>query len=155
MGIFYFLVPKRGLEPPRLAALPPQGSASANFATWAQTTMCTIRLFFTFQVFIFFFMTISFFRLVIEIFSDELFGSSLSSKTKSKSESQTHRCNKTYKNRTNKVFRDDLKWTCIYLIYRNGESKKQYHDSGNLSQYKSCPRIFKIYSTKNNRIRAA
>src|SRR3569623_3852569 len=29
------LVPKRGLEPPRLASLPPQGSASTNSATWA------------------------------------------------------------------------------------------------------------------------
>src|SRR5688572_18248276 len=29
------MVPKGGLEPPRLTALPPQGSASTNSATWA------------------------------------------------------------------------------------------------------------------------
>src|SRR5690606_18400345 len=29
------LVPKGGLEPPRLSSLPPQGSASTNSATWA------------------------------------------------------------------------------------------------------------------------
>ena len=32
------MVPKTGLEPARLAALPPQGSASTNFATWAHKT---------------------------------------------------------------------------------------------------------------------
>src|SRR5690606_3005165 len=31
------LVPKRGLEPLRLSSLPPQGSASTNSATWAET----------------------------------------------------------------------------------------------------------------------
>ena len=30
------VVPKGGLEPPRLTALPPQGSASTNSATWAR-----------------------------------------------------------------------------------------------------------------------
>ena len=29
------LVPRRGLEPPHLAALVPETSASTNFATWA------------------------------------------------------------------------------------------------------------------------
>src|SRR6185312_15299988 len=29
------MVPKRGLEPPRVSPLPPQGSASTNSATWA------------------------------------------------------------------------------------------------------------------------
>jgi hypothetical protein len=29
------LVPRKGLEPSRLAALPPEGSASTNSATWA------------------------------------------------------------------------------------------------------------------------
>lgn len=44
------MVPKRGLEPPCLAALPPQGSASANFATWAH---CKVyyKNFFTFSSF--------------------------------------------------------------------------------------------------------
>src|SRR5690606_34731417 len=32
------LVPKRGLEPLRLSSLPPQGSASTNSATWAETS---------------------------------------------------------------------------------------------------------------------
>src|SRR6476659_3519920 len=32
-----YMVPKGGLEPPRLASLPPQGSASTNSATWAKT----------------------------------------------------------------------------------------------------------------------
>ena len=31
----YFVVPRRGLEPPRLAALVPETSASTNSATWA------------------------------------------------------------------------------------------------------------------------
>jgi hypothetical protein len=35
IGFFEFLVPKRGLEPPRLAALVPETSASTNSATWA------------------------------------------------------------------------------------------------------------------------
>jgi hypothetical protein len=37
-GFFAYLltlVPKRGLEPPRLAALVPETSASTNSATWA------------------------------------------------------------------------------------------------------------------------
>ncbi len=29
------MVPRKGLEPSRLAALPPEGSASTNSATWA------------------------------------------------------------------------------------------------------------------------
>lgn len=29
------MVPKRGLEPPHLAAQPPQGCVSTNFTTWA------------------------------------------------------------------------------------------------------------------------
>jgi hypothetical protein len=29
------MVPRKGLEPPRLAALAPEASASTNFATWA------------------------------------------------------------------------------------------------------------------------
>lgn len=29
------LVPRRGLEPPRLAAHPPQGCVYTNFTTWA------------------------------------------------------------------------------------------------------------------------
>ena len=39
------LVPKGGLEPPRLSALPPQGSASTNSATWAGvlTSCCWLR----------------------------------------------------------------------------------------------------------------
>ena len=31
------LVPRRGLEPPRLTSLPPQGSASTNSAIWADS----------------------------------------------------------------------------------------------------------------------
>ena len=34
-GNLMSLVPKRGLEPPRLAALVPETSASTNSATWA------------------------------------------------------------------------------------------------------------------------
>ena len=34
-GFDWCLVPKGGLEPPRLSSLPPQGSASTNSATWA------------------------------------------------------------------------------------------------------------------------
>ena len=30
-----FLVPRRGLEPPHLAALDPKSSVSTNFTTWA------------------------------------------------------------------------------------------------------------------------
>ena len=30
------MVPRTGLEPAQLSPLPPQGSASTNFATWAQ-----------------------------------------------------------------------------------------------------------------------
>jgi hypothetical protein len=30
------MVPRKGLEPSRLAALPPEGSASTNSATWAR-----------------------------------------------------------------------------------------------------------------------
>jgi hypothetical protein len=37
------LVPKRGLEPLRPKALPPQGSASTNSATWAQTYFSKLR----------------------------------------------------------------------------------------------------------------
>lgn len=32
---FVFLVPRTGLEPAHLAALPPEDSASTNFAIWA------------------------------------------------------------------------------------------------------------------------
>jgi hypothetical protein len=35
VGFFPNLVPRRGLEPPHLAALVPETSASTNFATWA------------------------------------------------------------------------------------------------------------------------
>ena len=31
----FYVVPRRGLEPPRLAALVPETSASTNSATWA------------------------------------------------------------------------------------------------------------------------
>ncbi len=34
-AIFYFYVPRTGLEPASLAALPPQGSEFTNFSTWA------------------------------------------------------------------------------------------------------------------------
>jgi hypothetical protein len=34
-GFLVGLVPRRGLEPPRLAALVPETSASTNSATWA------------------------------------------------------------------------------------------------------------------------
>src|SRR5690349_13002863 len=37
------LVPKGGLEPPRLSALPPQGSASTNSATWAGVLPVLLR----------------------------------------------------------------------------------------------------------------
>src|SRR5437868_6244251 len=33
---FFGMVPRRGLEPPRLAALVPETSASTNSATWAR-----------------------------------------------------------------------------------------------------------------------
>ena len=33
----FLSVPRTGLEPACLTALPPQGSASTNFATWART----------------------------------------------------------------------------------------------------------------------
>ena len=33
--LLFVLVPRRGLEPPRLSALPPQGSVYTNFTTWA------------------------------------------------------------------------------------------------------------------------
>src|SRR5690606_25704611 len=36
-GALNRVVPKRGLEPPRVSPLPPQGSASTNSATWART----------------------------------------------------------------------------------------------------------------------
>jgi hypothetical protein len=32
------MVPRRGLEPPHLAALVPETSASTNFATWANSS---------------------------------------------------------------------------------------------------------------------
>lgn len=35
-----YLVPRRGLEPPRIAPLPPQGSAFTNYATWALLCQC-------------------------------------------------------------------------------------------------------------------
>jgi hypothetical protein len=37
---FYMVVPKRGLEPPRLSALVPETSASTNSATWASQEAC-------------------------------------------------------------------------------------------------------------------
>jgi hypothetical protein len=36
------MVPKTGLEPARLAPLPPQGSVSTNFTTWAKTVLLLI-----------------------------------------------------------------------------------------------------------------
>ena len=45
------MVPKTGLEPARLSALPPQGSESTNFSTWAGVgtsfevaPLCTISM---------------------------------------------------------------------------------------------------------------
>ena len=34
------IVPRKGLEPPHLAALAPETSASTNFATWAFSRLC-------------------------------------------------------------------------------------------------------------------
>src|SRR5690349_18617602 len=44
-GLICVLVPKGGLEPPRLTALPPQGSASTNSATWADSLLFLAVLF--------------------------------------------------------------------------------------------------------------
>ena len=92
------MVPKRGLEPPRLAALPPQGSASANFATWAHrnkrkliTVSCTIRTFLLFQVFI---VCIFFF----EIFTNDIYCGGLSTEAKSEAKSEAYRSNKSHNN---------------------------------------------------------
>ncbi len=38
------LVPRGGLEPPCLTALPPQGSKSTNFSTWALRLFSTLTL---------------------------------------------------------------------------------------------------------------
>jgi hypothetical protein len=35
------MVPRAGFEPTRLSALPPQDSASTNFATWAEGRHCS------------------------------------------------------------------------------------------------------------------
>ena len=43
MGYFLF-VRGRGFEPPSLAALPPQGSASTNFATRAYITELVYKM---------------------------------------------------------------------------------------------------------------
>ena len=39
----FFFVPRTGFEPAHLAALPPEGSASTNFATWAVEGKYTAR----------------------------------------------------------------------------------------------------------------
>ena len=41
-GFLQIVVPKRGLEPPRLAALVPETSASTNSATWASQETASI-----------------------------------------------------------------------------------------------------------------
>jgi hypothetical protein len=44
MSANYGMVPRRGLEPPRLAAPPPEGGASTNSAIWAHVMLLAVSL---------------------------------------------------------------------------------------------------------------
>ncbi len=43
-GLMFYIVPRRGLEPPRVSPHAPQAGQSTNFCTWANTRQVQMQL---------------------------------------------------------------------------------------------------------------